>query len=73
MLYLVKRLDHAGYDEYVGFVVRAKNKDEAIKLCQEWGTPYEDINEDFRPENVTVEVIDINGESGIILDSFNAS
>ncbi len=64
MLWILKRTDIAGYDQYLGFVVRANTEEEARKIAKEqacgmWGP-------------ATCEQLKENGESGVILEAFNA-
>ena len=70
MLYLLKRLDHTGYDEYDAMVIRADSKRMARKLansvCGDEGHIWTDET------IVTCEVLKQTGQNGIVLGSFNA-
>jgi len=71
MLFLVKRIGNTGYDEYKGFVIRAKNKEEALDIASKKANC--EFVEDFTEKNaVTVEKISNSGKSEIVLDSFRA-
>lgn len=59
-LWLVKT-DHYGYDEYDAFVIRAETAEEALHEAQ-WENK----------ESVTVTEIAAEGETEMILGSFNA-
>lgn len=64
-IYLVSRTDSVGYDEYDAFVVKAKNKMEALELCNaEWGQ--------FTEYNTEIEEINLKGKPEVLLGSFNA-
>jgi hypothetical protein len=71
-LYLLKRDDSwIGYDEYVGFVVRAESEEQAREIVsktngQEGGKTWLDASK------ASCDLIDQAGSPGIILDSFNA-
>lgn len=63
-LFLICRTDPQNYDEYFGFVVRARSVEQATKMMK----PYPE----FRPGHFTVERIPIRGPEEIILEDFNA-
>lgn len=71
-LYLLKRPDKdIGYDEYCGFVVRAPDEGSARFIVSnstgcEGGMTWMDTTKS------SCELIDPNGEDGLILESFNA-
>ena len=67
-LYLLRQVNPVGYDEYVGFVVRASSEEEARSLCKR--ADEGDIWSD--PKLTTCEEIPLVGEAEIILESFNA-
>lgn len=63
-LFLINRLwDNVGYDEYMGFVVRAENKEDALAMCRQISYIEDEVE--------AIEIL-AEGEPGIILDSFNA-
>ena len=62
-LYEVIRTDPWGWDEYDSFVVRAENKENALKVIDQY---------DFRVDNTNIIEITLDGEEKIILGSFNA-
>lgn len=69
-LYLVERTDPVDFDQYAGFVVRAKNEEEARELAAEgrgrtW--PVAALG-----PNVEVTKLAFAGESEVILASFIA-
>ena len=73
--------NETGYDEYLGFIIRAKDRKEAIALAKDetihtytsklsgdnatWSTARWDKG--YKLKEITIE-----GKAGIILDSFNA-
>ncbi len=67
-LFVLKRLNSVGWDEHAGFVVRAKDENEARQLAASAG------REDWWsfPEQTSCEVITTKGQSEIILEDFNA-
>ena len=58
--------DECDYDQYGAFVAIAKDSDTALAMMSEYFTAHQ------RKGKVTVEEIDPNGESRVILTSFNA-
>lgn len=70
-LYLLKRNDYCDWDEYNGFVVRAKDFDSALKICQEVACHW---NGETYFIDITIEPLAFNveGEEDIILSDFNA-
>lgn len=64
-IYVVKRLDRIGYDEYTGFVVRANSSEHARAICKNY-------SEDFRDNNTVVKDVLPYGETEVILSSFRA-
>jgi len=75
-LWLVKRTDDVGYDEYDGLVVRARDEAEVRSIVHDDDTTgiktYSAYAGSFRRREYTVEELQADGESGVILDSFNA-
>ncbi len=69
MIYSVRRIDDVGYDEYKGFVVRAKSEAEALEICREYCQLDRDT---FREDNTEINEVLSKGKSGVILDSFLA-
>jgi hypothetical protein len=70
-LYLVKRTDSPGYDEYDGIVVRAESADRAEAIATNAngiGMSYTGLG----PHNIEVTEITTDGDEAVILDSFNA-
>ena len=57
--------DDFGWDDYNGFVVRAETKERAKELITKV------VYNNFKGEE-TYEVIEIEGEEGIVLESFNS-
>lgn len=66
MIYLVKRTDEIGYDEYDAFVVVAYNEFHALVLAGQEGG-----RELFREDNTVITRVD-GDEFGIILGSYCA-
>jgi hypothetical protein len=66
-LYLIKRKDVCGYDEYDEFLVRAEDEDEALEVLTTYNSAYY-----LKKENLTFEIIESFGEKKIIIESFNA-
>jgi hypothetical protein len=64
-IYLVSRADRIGYDEYVGFVVRASSPEHARAICKNY-------SEDFRDNNTVVKDVLPYGETEVILSAFRA-
>ena len=70
-LYLVKRTDRPGWDEYDGIVVRAESEARAIEMAtgaDEYGIHYSGL----APHNIEVTEISADGDEAVILSSFNA-
>lgn len=70
-LFLVKRTDESGYDEYDGLVVRAESADRAEAIATNAngiGMGYTGLG----PHNIEVTEITVDGDEEVILDSFNA-
>ena len=63
MLYLVTRTDKVDYDEYDSFVVRANSVQTAIVVCD---------NSQFTKDNTNVIELRTDGNTEIIIGSFNA-
>lgn len=65
-LWLLTRIDDSkiGYDEYLGFVVRAETEEEARKISR---YAIDDEYAQWLCKEITVE-----GDPEVILDSFNA-
>ena len=67
----------ASYDEYIGFIIRAKDRKEAIAIAKNetekrdhlgaWAYSNAQWHEGYKLKEITIE-----GKAGIILDSFNA-
>lgn len=68
-LYLVKRTDNIDWDEYRGFVVRAENEDEALKICYDESLL---IGTAFEKHNTIITELIYQGEKGIILSDYKA-
>lgn len=67
-LYLISRNDEVGYDEYDSFVVRAKNRKEALEII----AAKHNFGGCWRDHDVKFEIIKETGKSEVILGSFNA-
>lgn len=67
-LFILKRTDAVGWDEYDSYVVRAKNEAEARKITKE--DAYE--SSWAEDKDVTCERLSVRGKSEAILGSFNA-
>lgn len=63
-LWLLTRTDKIGYDEYVGFVIRASSHQQARKIARE----YEDR---FSSPKWKVTAVKVDGKPGCILAAFN--
>lgn len=63
-LYLIESEGSIGWDEYVGFVVRAKNRKEAAALVAD---KYKSTRQTF-----TIRALSPRGKPDIVLESFNA-
>ena len=73
MLYLLRRTDDIGYDEYVGFIVRASSDKEAREFVIKSKPGSDENDETWRnPAFSTCTEIQASGEEKIILSSFNA-
>jgi hypothetical protein len=79
MLYLLKRIERADYDEYEGFVVSADNAQEARLIAATWLigdnplTSHETQKDRLLfldDRQTTCEHLTEGGEKGIILDSY---
>lgn len=68
-LYLVKRRDQPGYDEYGDMIVRAESEGDAAALAALQG-----MSGDFypHPSELLVELIPLIGEPDVILAEFHA-
>ena len=68
-LWIIRRLDHVGYDEHDAFVVRAETEDEARIFASkegygwDWSVP---------TQCSTCVELTYEGVAGIVLGSFNA-
>ena len=72
-LYLVTRTDEADWDEHDGFVVRAANEENALKLAHEFADKYNSPKRyTFRSDNTKIVEITNEGPEEVILDSFIA-
>ena len=60
----IYRKEHPDYDEYGGFVVRAKNEEEAFEMCRR------ETGHDISRELFDIEELTIEGDSGIIIEDF---
>jgi len=70
MIYLLTRLDEVGYDEFDGWVIRAKSEEEARKLANECcGNEGEMWND---KDMVACILVEPDGDADVILSSFNA-
>lgn len=74
-IYLVSRVDTAGWDEYRAFVVQAESREEALSLCKEttqvwgiWGVDKGVFNE----LNTKIVELPLGNNSKVILADFNA-
>ena len=69
-IYKIKRHDSIGWDEVIGFMVVAENKEKAIELTKKegWG------DYSFNMEDIDIEEVGIshNLSPAILLESFNA-
>ena len=70
MIYLLKRLDDIGWDEYAAKVVRAESEKEARALANENVGDEGSIWEDS--DLVSCEVVYLREDSAVILESYNA-
>lgn len=70
MIYLLKRIQHSGHDEYDSKVVRAPNEAHARVIANDFIGDEGQIWEDH--EAVTCEALNPEGEPCEILGSFNA-
>jgi len=61
-IFIIKRDDY-GYDEYDAHIVRAESIEDVLSVCDD---------ENFTKENATIEEINFEGETEILLSSFNA-
>lgn len=61
-IFIISREDY-GYDEYDAHMVKAESREDALRVCDD---------EAFTEENSTIEEITLDGESKILLSSFNA-
>jgi len=70
MIYLLKRADRIGYDEYVAKIIRASSEQEARDIANtntgDEGQLWTDAT------RVSCEPLDAEGASGPLLESFNA-
>ena len=70
-IYLVERTDKIQYDEFDGFVIRAKSEENALSICQAvTNGPWNEGH--FTKENTNITEISIEGNSEIILCSYQA-
>ena len=71
-LYLVKRNDSVGYDEYDSYVVVAKNPLSARNICAD--NSADEPREIWLSDSTTTEYLGnaINKETRIVIESFNA-
>jgi hypothetical protein len=69
--------NETGWDEYLGFIIRAKDRNQAIAIAKN-KTTYTHKNEEYSyttarwNKGYKLKEITIEGRAGIILDSFNA-
>lgn len=61
-IFIISREDY-GYDEYDSHIVRAENKEDVLRVCNDGA---------FTEENSVIKEITLDGESEILLSSFNA-
>ncbi len=71
MIFLLKRLESAGYDEAVAFVVRAPSEPEARRLASP-GAGDEGATVWIRETLSTCEAIEVAGASEVLLRDFCA-
>lgn len=64
-LWLLKRTDQVGYDEYQGFVVRAETEEQARAVALEFDSVAEVCLMSCTP-------IEVEGEAEVILESYHA-
>lgn len=70
-LYLVTRTDEVDWDEHIGFVIRAANEENALKLAHDFADKYNSPKDyTFRDDNTIIAEITNEGPEEIILDSF---
>jgi hypothetical protein len=70
MIYLLKRADEIGWDEYEGKIVRASSEQEARDIANQKTGDEGQIWSN--PERVTCEPCDAEGASGALLEAFRA-
>ena len=69
-LWLLKRTDRVGYDEYAGFVIRASSEREAREIA--WSAASDEPRDVWLNDAVAARPIDADGKDEIILGDFNA-
>lgn len=70
MIFILKRKDRIGWDEYEEMVVRADNEDEARRLANEDAGDEGQLWTDY--EIVSCKVVSTLGEKEVILAAFDA-
>jgi hypothetical protein len=72
-LYLVESIEGVGYDEYDGFVVRARSASLARKMAQAECVNYQtEVFTDPEKSKLTLLASNAPYDAGIVLSSFNA-
>ena len=73
-LWVLEAIEWQGYDEYLGFVIRAKSSFEAREIASRESHENDTENETtwLDSKQSTCEELLTDGEVGIILGSFNA-
>ena len=71
-IFLLRRIDQVGYDEYDALVVVAGTEDEAREMVNNTAGGYRYSADWTDRTNVECMVINSKTKPGIILDSFNA-
>jgi hypothetical protein len=69
-IYKIEQTGKVGWDQYEGFVIRAKDESHARFIAAEKDTQYAAIW--MNEKHSSVEIITRSGDFGIILESFNA-
>ncbi len=70
-LYLLTRLHTVGWDEVVSLVIRAENEEQATQIANTNTGNEGEIWDD--PLQVSCEVLENEGDVGIIIDDYKAS
>lgn len=71
-IYLVSRVDRAGWHEYQAFIVQAENREEALSLCKEETRPWGINRGAFNELNTKIVELPLGNDSKAILADFNA-